>query len=512
MRPDTAEAHSHWSTTTWTAILTGLTALSVLTQGFHPLAEDGGLYVAGVKWLLNPQLFPHDAAFVRAHLSYSVFAPCVAASVRWLHVPLLWSLLAIYIASFALMLSAGRALLRRCGFDDIAQLAGVCLLAAWAAVPVAGTSLLLLDPYVTARSFSTPLCVWALAFSLDDWRTRHTSAWLCVLTLTAAAAFHPLMAVYGAALVLAARCLRSQRGRMLWLLVCVISVLVAAALQAHAAPDAPAEIAAVHSRYYWFLAQWQWFELLGLAGPLGVLFALRFWPHSRTHRLLADATIAAACLAVTVALLFAHESFRAHPVARLQPLRVFLGVYAVMLLLLGAALAQALLRRGLGWLIAVFLVASFAGGFAIARSTYPQSAQVEWPWAAPRNPWAQAFVWAREHTPPGALFALDARYVNEDGEDAQVFRAVAERSMLPDFSKDGGEAAITPSLAEAWQRGAEAQRGLSNLDDATRDRTLTALGVSWMVLHATAARGQPCPYQNPVVKVCDLTQIKEPGK
>ena len=112
------------------------------------------------------------------------------------------------------------------------------------------------------------------------------------------------------------------------------------------APSSPAILAAELSRYYWFLSQWQWFELLGLAGPLIILTLLlrryrnRPSPIDHAAATLCRAAIAAGLIATAVALLFAHESSRAHLVARLQPLRIFLPIYAVMTLLLGATLTQ----------------------------------------------------------------------------------------------------------------------------------------------------------------------------
>ena len=120
------------------------------------------------------------------------------------------------------------------------------------------------------------------------------------------------------------------------------------------------------------------------------------------------------------------------------------------------------------------------------------------------NPWVQAFLWVGKNTSRDALFALDAKYVNTEGEDAQNFRAIAMRSELPDYSKDGGEASITPPLAEAWQQGAAAQDGLSKLNDDVRDERLRPLGATWMVLHADAVTAHPCPFDNGTVKVCRL--------
>jgi hypothetical protein len=119
-------------------------------------------------------------------------------------------------------------------------------------------------------------------------------------------------------------------------------------------------------------------------------------------------------------------------------------------------------------------------------------------------------VWVRGNTPQDALFALDADYINAAGEDAQCFRAIAERSALPDYSKDGGEASIAPELAGGWAMGQAAQQGLSRSSrnateaDAARIAALRPLGVSWVVMAADAATSFDCPYRNAAVRVCRL--------
>jgi len=495
-----------WPRWTWACLLAALTAATFLLHGYHPLAEDGGLYVAGVKWLLNPSLFPHDRAFVTAHLRYSIFAPVVVGVVRLLHLPLLWALFLLSLASIAGTLLAARRILQRCGMSDAAQLGGVALLAAWWTMPVAGTSLLLMDPYVTARSFSTPLSLFAVAWAMDDWRSRRP-ALLCAAALIAAAAFHPLMAAYAVAMVIVLRLGRGKSPIAAWLSFALVALCAAAVLQVAAHAESAAVVAAAYSRYYWFLSQWQWFEWLGLLGPLVVIGAIMQWSRRTDAAMqLMKAAIVLGLLAFTVALLFAHEGYRSHAVARLQPLRAYLQVYALMALLLGAVVTESC-RRGWRRSLPVLLVlGSAVAMFTVQRLSFPASPHVELPWRADANPngWVQAFLWARDHTPNDALFALDAKYVNTEGEDAQVFRAIAERSMLPDFSKDGGEAAITPSLANAWQRGAAAQKALSAQTDAEREAQLRPLGVTWMVLHADAVTTHPCAYRNAVVKVCEL--------
>jgi len=500
-----------------------LTALTLLVHGYHPLAEDGGLYVAGVEHLLHPTLFPHDTAFVTALTRFSLFAPLLAEVVRLTHVSLPWVLLIADLASIALTLFAARQLLRRCLTGDAAQLGGVALLAAWWTLPVAATSLMLMDPYVTARSLSTPLSLLAIAYALDlitgKSRVVHASqfyrdewgpATACITCLFLAALFHPLMAVYAAALVVTLIAItRAEHRRLLcWTLLTAVALSIAATLHALAPHESPAVTAAAHSRYYWFLSQWHWYELLGLAGPLTVL-ALLWRSHlCRAADALCQACIGLGLIAILIAVLFAHDAGATHLVARLQPLRVFLPLYAVMALLLGGALTQRALqspRRILHWLPAAALLA-FAGVMLLAqRAAFPASPHIEAPWRANTNPWSRAFLWARDHTPPDALFALYADYISVPGEDAQSFRATALRSVLPDFSKDGGEASIAPELAARWQQGVAAQSGLFTESDTLREARLLPLGVTWMLLLSSAVTAHPCPYDNGTVKVCRLT-------
>jgi hypothetical protein len=518
-----------WSTTRWSAVLCALSAATLLVHGYHPFAEDGGLYVAGVEHLLNPALFPHDTAFVTAHLHYSLFAPLLAALVRPTHLPLAWALLLVEILSVGLSLIAARQLLRRCVAGDAAQLGGVALLAAWWTLPVAGTSLMLFDPYITARSLSTPLSLLAIACVLDCTQKNsrvahslrsHRDEWGaitgCIACLLLASLFHPLMGAYAAGLIVAqVIAARTQHRLLFCTLFATLALAAAFTLNTLAPAESPAVAAAAHSRYYWFLSHWRWYELCGLAGPLVVLLLLWRCHLSRATDALCQACIGVGLLAVLLALLFAHDAAPTHLIARLQPLRIFLSIYAVMALLLGAGLTQRALqsRRGVVKLLPVVaLLALSAWMFAVQRATFPSSPHLELPWRTrglpqdPMNSWSRAFLWARSHTPQDALFAIDADYITLPGEDAQAFRATAQRSVLPDFSKDGGEASITPALADLWQQGVQAQSNLSAEPDVVRTARLRPLGVTWMVLRSTAPSAYPCPYDNGVAKVCSLSR------
>ena len=78
---------------------------------------------------------------------------------------------------FLLLLSLWQ-LLCACFHNDHARWAGVALIAAVLSVPVAGTALAIMDPYVTARSLSTPATIFAIACFVTN-RRRQAVAWLC---------------------------------------------------------------------------------------------------------------------------------------------------------------------------------------------------------------------------------------------------------------------------------------------------------------------------------------------
>jgi hypothetical protein len=145
------------------------------------------------------------------------------------------------------------------------------------------------------------------------------------------------------------------------------------------------------------------------------------------------------------------------------------------------------------------------------RRTFPASRHLELPYALSGdeaadqgNAYQRAFAWIGGNTPKDAVFAMDAQYITKPGEDAQSFRAIAERSVLPDFSKDGGVVTNKPELAAEWLRGQVAQAGLGTEPDARRVAVLRPLGVTWVVLERKAMTGFACAYANEGVKVCRL--------
>ena len=126
--------------------LLGLAVFAFVVAGYHPFSEDGGVYAAGVKWLLRPELYPVATEFVTEHLRFSMFARTVAGLVRGTHLPLEWVLLGLYFGGIWATLAAGWMVASRCAAGAVGRWGAVALLACWLTLPIAGTSLMLMDP------------------------------------------------------------------------------------------------------------------------------------------------------------------------------------------------------------------------------------------------------------------------------------------------------------------------------------------------------------------------------
>jgi hypothetical protein len=490
-----------------------LTIVALLVQGYHPFAEDGGLYLAAIKKSLDPSLYPSWAEFVTVQTRFSLFAPIIAGLVHFSKLNLMASMLLIYVVSTWTTLLAVWLLAARL-FDTITACVGaVSMLALWLAIPVAGTSLMLADPYVTARSISTPCGLFALVGAIDVQRFLKCAfaipAWKVAAYLACAVVAeiaHPLMATYALACVVLFLAL-SLPTRQLRILVtgALLALAIATAVCVYyvAPPQSQQYIQAARTRAYWFIDTWQWYELLGIVAPPCVVAAVASRYKSEMMCLISRTVALASAVSIVIAMTFARVSSDSYAVARLQPLRIFQFIYLILLVMLGAFLGAKLLRNRL-WRWACFFVVSGGSMLFVQMQTYPHSAHIEFPGKASANSWQQAFLWIREHTPKNALFALDAKYIAAPGEDSQNFRAIAERSVLPDYSKDGGLAAIAPELAMQWSYGESLQRHLDRASDFSRVDRLAPLAVTWIVLSRNAQTALPCPYQNPSVKVCRM--------
>ena len=496
-----------------------LTPLSLLILGYHPFAEDGGLYLAGVEYLLNPSLFPYMRQFVTAPLHYSAFAPCIAFLARHSGMPFDIVVFVSFIVCLWATIFAAWCVAKQCFLSTREQMGATLLVSLWLSLPAAGTSLMLIDPYLTARSLSTPLVLLALASALaacsaqqagDHFALRRRIA-MALVWIVLAAVFHPLMAGYGAAFVLCVLWMEAPRPasrQLRALLLLGAGLALAASIQIASRAPSPAIARVALTRSYWFMAQWEWFEILGLVAPLIILSVIMRSPRFSGLRPLGRASIVIGITAVLISICFARSSLGSFAVAHLQPLRVFQLIYFALLLALGGWLARALLHEVKSrWAAAIVVLGTPV--LIPAWLVFPHSPHIELPLrhtgGTRTNQWVAAFSWIRQNTPQDAFFALDANYISDSNEDAQSFRALSERSALPDYSKDGGETAVNSELSESWARGVDAQQTLSAESDMSRHQTLDPLGVTWMVLRGDAKTAATCPYNNGTVKVCRLS-------
>ncbi len=478
----------------WLAVLTP--AVFAL-HGYHPYADDAGIYTAGIRKLADPALYKPDGAFVLAHTQLSVFAHLLALVVRLAHMPLGLLLLITHLASIYLFLFACWSLARRIFSSPAGCWCAVAAASVCFTLPIAGTALALMDPYVTARSFSTPLGLLALAAAIDRAWTR------TILLLAAAALLHPLMTFYAAVFLFLFVLIDLGRPRaaIAASLFAIVAVGAIYAITLHA-PVSPAYRQAVLSRDYLYPAQWSWIDLVGLFAPIA-LFALATWRLTISHlagRLCAAATLLGAATTFS-ALLFVRDS-GPYLLVRIQMLRSLHALYALGVLL-AAGFLGALLFEHSPWQAFTLLAAVATGMWFAQKAAYPLSAHIELPDAAALNPWQQAFLWIRANTPRDAVFAANPRLVFLEGEDAQGFRAISERSLLGD-DKDEGVVVVFPALAEEWAAQRNAQLDLDRLTDAERLARLHPFGVTWLLLSSRSATHLPCPYRNAVAQVCRL--------
>jgi hypothetical protein len=477
--------------------LGAIAVLAVLVHGYHLGVDDSAIYVPAVKRVADPSLYPFGAEFFLSHARLSIFAGLVGGSARLSHLPADLAIFAWHVASVFLLLVAAWRLAGCCFENSHARWSGVALLAAALSVPVAGTALVVMDPYLTARSLSTPAALFAVGCYLSN-RPRQALAWLA-----AAAALHPQMAVYAALFVgvmaLAGR-LRTLRPASVPAFGATIGLPY---FLDFARLDGPAR-ACLLSRTYFFVANWTWDEWAGVFAPLALLgwFAAARPRHTLpAFRRLAIASIPFGLAFTAAAVVLAIPRLESYN--RLQPMRSFHLLYAIFFVLLGGLIGEyGIKTRAWRW---VALFVPLALGMALLQeSAFPASQHVEWPGSGRGNTWISAFLWIRNHTPKDAVFALDPDYLARPGEDSHGFRAVAERSVLADNLKDSGVVSLFPQLANEWERQVAAQRGLDRFQLPDLRRLAARYPVTWILTVRPGPAGLECPYQNRDLAVCRM--------
>jgi hypothetical protein len=474
--------------------MVALLALSVgalLVHGYHPWVEDSEIYLPGVEKILHPELFPFGAQFFQSHAHLTLFPNLIAASERITRLPFEVLLLVWHLLSIFLFLLACWELTGKCFTNVQARWAGVTLLAALLTLPVAGTALYIMDQYVNPRNLNVFATIFAIAKVLDR---KYVQAGLF---LALAATIHPLMPAFAASYCVLLVVMQKWQpglagfGGLVW-------------LGAAQAPS-PAYHEVAMSRSYFYLTHWEWYEWLGAVAPLAVLWwfgrvaGRKSW---RNVELMCRALIIYGMVYLVAGLVVSIPA-RFESLARLQPMRSLYLLYILLILIGGGFLGEFVLQNRVWRWLALF-VPLCLGMYMVQRGLFPASAHIEWPGAAPKNSWVQAFVWIRHNTPKDAVFALDPYHMKIAGEDENGFRAIAERSMLADAVKDSGAVSMFPPMAEEWFKQVQAQREWKKFGVEDFQRLRAEFGVSWVVLEQPGVAGLTCPYENQAVRVCRL--------
>ncbi|AXC09844.1 hypothetical protein ACPOL_0467 [Acidisarcina polymorpha] len=479
-----------------------MTAAALFIHGYHLGVDDSGIYLPAVKRIIDPRLYPFGADFFEAHARLSQFAAVIGWSARVTHLTADFTIFLWYTGTVFAFLLACWQLASVCFDSPHARWSALLSMTGLLTLPAAGTALVLMDPFLTARSASTPLTIFALTACLSR-RPGLAFFWIILATLV-----HPLMAVYTAALLaillLSSRRTAAEQGDSSARKQAVL-VGSLAPQSFNFAPVSPEYRRVLDMRSFLFLSRWRWFEWAGLAVPMLFLFwTSRNPPRGATSaygRLAQAATILGVVSTLTGCVFSASSSF--DNFARLQPLRTFQLIYIVFFILLGGVLGEYVLERRY-WLWIGTFAALWIGMFLLQRSAYPNSRHLEWPGATPANPWVAAFLWVRSNTPLDAVFALDPDYIALPGEDSHVFRAIAERSALTDVYKDAGVVSLFPQLAPEWSREQQAQQGWKQFQLVDFQRLAEQYPVTWVIVQGLPAGGLVCPYRNAAVAVCRI--------
>jgi hypothetical protein len=477
--------------------------LAVLVHGYHLGADDAEIYVPAIKRAADPGLYPFGSEFFMSHARFSLFPNLVGDSARLTHLPINFVIFAWHVACIFLLLLASWQLLRACFLNDAARWSGVALLAGTLSVPIAGTALVIMDPYVTARSLSTPATIFTIACYVSN-RPVQTLAWLILTALV-----HPQMSVYAAAFLGCLWLTRHFRLRADLVATRGLTLLSGLPFLFELQPARGAAREALLSRAYYFVSNWTWYEWIGVFAPL----ALAWWCSSRrlngttpVFRSLLR-TLVPFGLLFTVAAVVLTSSPRLENFTRLQPMRCFHVIYAIFFAMLGGVMGEYALKSSV-WRWFSLFVPLAASMYFIQKSQFPSSAHVEWPGYGYHNTWNSAFSWIRLHTPRDAVFALDPNYMLIAGEDQHGFRAVAERSALADAVKDSGAVSIFPQLADHWKSQVQAQSGWEKFNRRDFEHLATLYPVTWILTRSPGPAGLTCPYHNDGLSVC---RIDVPG-
>jgi hypothetical protein len=439
-------------------------------------------------------------------MHFSAFDTWMARFVEGTGIQLAWAELLWQWISIFLIVWSCWSIIRRLFEEEAARWAGVAMLVAMFTLPVAGTALYIADQYLHPRNLATAFILFAVS------RILAGKVWQAVPLVAVAFALHPLMGAFGVSfcLVLTLTFFEPLRVHLRSLRAGPISegaAPVAAMIPLGWIFDPPSQtwLEALHTRHWFRLYEWTWYEWLGAIGPL-----LVFWLVARTARKHGETTLArfsAALLiygvsqqALAMLLLGPKELI---VFSSLEPMRYLQLVYVFLALIGGAYLGKYALKAN-PWRWAVFLLVANGGMFFAQREIFAATPHIELPTMTSANPWLQAFDWIKRNTPQDAYFALDPNYMAAPGEDNHGFRALAERSVLSDALKDTAVISKVPELGPVWHRQQLAQSGWPHFQLADFERLKAEFGVDWVLVSYPSAVGLVCRWHNDTVSVCEI--------
>lgn len=478
-----------------------LTVAALAVHGYHLGVEDAEIYIPAARKLLHPDLYPYATEFFLSHEHLSLFGQILAWTARLTHLSMDWTIFLWYVASIFAVLASCWMLAETCFSSPRARWCSVLVISAVLTMPATNTGLLLMDPYITARSFSTPLTL----FALDSFLRRRYAR--TAITALVTAAIHPQMAAYLGFLI-----------AVIW----IIEKSTRAATErtpAYAAgvfllpngfylgPAQEPYREALYARDFYFLSNWTWYHWVGLLAPLAIL--AWFWKGrlrgtTPEFKRLSFALLPFGLVSILIAGVFT-GSQALDMFARLQPLRTFHLITLIFMLFLGGIIGE-YAARNRAWVLPAIFLPLACGMFLVGEKTYPDSQHIEWPWQKTSpNPWVNTLLWIRQNTPSGAVFAVDSRYFKQPGVDVHGFRAISERSALADYYKDGGAVAIFPRLAVEWKQMSSATYGLNQFSAEDFSLLACRYPVTWAVVHGPAPAGMKCPYQQGGYDVCKIS-------
>jgi hypothetical protein len=484
-----------------------LTTAALAIHGYHLGVEDGEIYIPAAKKLLDPGLYPYATEFFLSHEHLSLFGQILAETARLMHISMDWTIFLWYIVTVLLFMLASWRLVAVCFSTSRARWGSLLLVTAVMTMPATNTGLLLMDPYLTARSFSTPLTLVSLALLLKKRYALATAATLLMF------AIHLQMTVYfvGFAAMLWAVQKTAKPARERVPVMAAGVALFPTGFPLQPAQDPYRE--ALYARDFYFLSNWTWYHWLGMLAPLAIL--AWFWRGqlrgtTPEFRRLSCALIPFGMLSILAAAVLASSHFM-DTFARLQPLRCFHLITLVFVLLLGGVIGEYAGKRR-SWAIAAICLPLAVGMFFVARQTYPYSAHIERAGTGiSPNAWVNALLWVRKNTPKDAVFAVDSRYFKDQGVDVHGFRAISERSDLADYFKDGGVVALFPDLAPEWKQMSNLTYGLNHFSATDFARLAREYPVTWTVIHGPAPPGMGCPYRERGYAVCKIQRNSSPA-